>query len=242
MPMVESPGDGQKHGTPARYAAARTELSFRPVCSFKFGAIFAQQIMQLGCAHLMLEFRLHENLPQHMIRSHQDIVVVEQDIVDPHDAQFPEFRIRRERRTAEERHVHRVVHVVIEIGARRYDPVHKAGIDERNNGRRSKPGRSHRARQAHADRDLRLQHFLREQPARFLQPAGVVCQERVVYQVRHRFLAGDRFRQNALPAQKLLFPFGKLVRIFADKSLGQFDITHACFSFYFFIFPFPSSV
>ena len=61
----------------------------------------------------MLELGPHQHLPQNVVRRHQNIVVIEQDVVDT-DNPGSEFRIR-ERRSTEQRHVHRVVHVVIQV-------------------------------------------------------------------------------------------------------------------------------
>ena len=109
-------------------------------------AVLAQQVMEFGGAHLVLEFGLHQDLPQHVVRGHQDVVVVQQDVVDADDADLPELRVRRERRAAVERHVHRVVHVVVEIGAGRDDPVDETGLDERNDHRGAQSRRSQGAR------------------------------------------------------------------------------------------------
>src|SRR5678816_3633877 len=51
-----------------------TPATFIPiVLPFPFGAIPAQQIVQLRCAHLLLEFGLNQNFPKNFVRGHQSI-------------------------------------------------------------------------------------------------------------------------------------------------------------------------
>ncbi len=88
------------------------------------------------------------------------------------------------------------VRVVIQIGAGAGDPVDEAVLDQRNDGRDPQPRRRQRARQAHADGDVGVEHTAHEQLTGFTQPGGVVGEKRTVDQLgdRHacRRSAADR--------------------------------------------------
>ena len=102
------------------------------------------------------------------------------------------------------RHAEAKVRVVIEIGARGHDPIHKSRFDQRDDRGHAETSGRHRAGEAHADGHVLVEHALGEQPASFRQAAGVVRQERVVDEIRHRLFARDRLRIDALAAQEFV--------------------------------------
>src|SRR5207247_8891346 len=79
-------------------------------------------------------------------------------------------------------------------------------------------GRRHGAGETHADRDVVLEHPLGKETTPLGQPPGVVGEKRVLDELGHRFLAGDRFRTDALAAQILVLrhrvacPIGAIAR------------------------------
>ena len=62
-----------------------------------------------------------------MVGLHQNIIVIEEDVVDADDAGLAELRVLGHVGSPEEREVHGVVHVVVEIRARGHDPVDITG-------------------------------------------------------------------------------------------------------------------
>jgi hypothetical protein len=95
--------------------------------------------------------------------------------------------------------------VVIQIRAGRDDPVDESALDERNERRHAESGRRERAGQGHPDRDIRLEHFFREQATRLTQSRRIVGKKRVVDQIGGRLGARDRFWLDAIAAQKFAF-------------------------------------
>ena len=184
-------------------------------------------MVQLGRAHLFLEFLLDEDPAQDIVGAHEHVVVVEQDVVDADHAIAPQLGIAHKGRPAPQRQVHRVVHVVVEVRAGGHDPVHEASLDQGNYGGAAQTRRSQRSCQAHAHRDPVVgQHFFRKQAAAFAQAAGVVGEKGCVDEIRQALLARDRLGQNALAPQVHLLTLGKLVRVLADELLGQNDLAH----------------
>ena len=57
------------------------------------GEDFAQVVIELPRAHLLLEFRPDQDTPQPPVGLHQDIFIVEQNIVDARDALVPQVHV-----------------------------------------------------------------------------------------------------------------------------------------------------
>ena len=82
-----------------------------------------------------------------------------------------------------ERQVEGVVGVVVEVRARRDDPVDEPGLDQRDQAAHPQAGRSQGARERQADGAVGLEHLPGEDLADLAEPAGVVAEERLVDQV-----------------------------------------------------------
>ena len=89
------------------------------------------------------------------------------------------------------------VRVVIQVRARRNDPVDEPRLDQRDERSHPQPRRSERAGDRQADRHVRLEHRVRVELARLPQPRRVVRQKCPVDQICTTRLAcrrcgGDR--------------------------------------------------
>jgi len=73
--------------------------------------------------------------------------------------------------------------VVIQIRAGGDDPIHEAGLDQRDQARLAEAGGGGRAGEADADEAVVRQHFLREELRRFAQPPAVVSEHDLVNEV-----------------------------------------------------------
>src|SRR6266481_10020250 len=90
------------------------------------------------------------------------------------------------------------MHVVVKIGASGHDPIYETGLDERDNAGTAESGRSQRAGNAHANRDVGIEHAVGEKLASFFEPSGVVREESFIDNVTQLFFAGEIFRHDAL--------------------------------------------
>ena len=158
--------------------------------------------MELGARHRALEFLALNDLAEERV-GRQQHVVVEEDVVDADDAFLAQHDVGLLRVAAVHREPESEMRVVIEIRAGRDDPVDEAALDERNERRHAESGRRERAGERHADRDVGLEHLLREQLARFAQTRRVVGEEGVVDQIGGRLGAVDRRGIDARAAQEL---------------------------------------
>jgi hypothetical protein len=142
------------------------------------------------------------DLPEKRV-GREEHVVVEEDVIDANDALFAQDDVRFLRVAPVHREAETEMRVVIEIRAGRDDPIDEPALDQRNERRHAQAGGRERTGQRHADSDVRLEHFFREQPTGFAKPRGVVREKRVVDQIGGRLGAGDRPRLNAIAAKKL---------------------------------------
>ena len=159
--------------------------------AFPFGAVFADEMVQFGGAHFLLKLGLDENVAEDFVGGHQAIAVAEQHVIDADDVVLAQLGVVKLEVADAHRIIQREVHVVIEIGAGGHNPVHETGLDERHDGRATHARWRERAGEAHADGDIRSEHFLREELAAFLEPRAVVGEKGFVHQVGELFLAGD---------------------------------------------------
>src|SRR5947207_15185828 len=75
-------------------------------------------------------------------------------------------------------------------------------MDQRNQSRHAQTRWRQSTGQGYADRNIRLQHFLREEPTRFAQAGSVIGQESTVNQVSEFRGARNWFRINPPATQK----------------------------------------
>ena len=123
------------------------------------------QVMQLGGAHLVLEFGLDENVAQDFVGGHEAIAVAEQHVIDADDVVVAQLGVVELEAADAHGVVQREVHVVVEVGAGGDDPIHEAGLDERDDAGAAHAGGRERAREAHADGDVGAEHLLGEELA-----------------------------------------------------------------------------
>ena len=190
-------------------------------------AVLAEQVVQLGGAHLLLEFGLDQDVAQDLVGGHQAVAVAEQHVVDAHDVVVAQLGVVHLEAADAHRVVQREVQVVVEVRAGGDDPVHEAGLDQRHDGGAAQAGRRERAREAHADGDVRLQHLLGEELAAFLEPRAVVGEEGVVDEVGELLLAGEVLGQDALAGQ-VLVPVRALLLLHPVRHFGQVFAVAAC--------------
>ena len=115
---------------------------------------------------------------------------MEEDVVDADHAFLAQHDVVGEGGALVHRHPEAEMRVVIEIRPRRDDPVEESRLDERDDRGHAEPGGRHRPGEAHPDRHVVREHALREQPAPFGQPPGVVGEKSVLHQLGSRLLAG----------------------------------------------------
>ncbi len=152
--------------------------------------VFPAAMMEFGAAHFSLELRAGDDLAEKGIGGEED-GVIEKDIVDAHDAFLPQHDVVHVRVALMQGESDAEMGVVIQIGARRDDPVDESMLDERDEGGDPEPGRGQCSREAYAHRDVGGQHFPCKQLTRFPQACGIIGEKRVLNQLYHRIRARD---------------------------------------------------
>ena len=127
--------------------------------------------------------------------------VVEEDIVNPHDALVAQLDVIRVGRSPVHGQAEGEVRIMIQVGPGGDQPVHEPRFHQGNETAHAEPRWRHSAGEGHSHRDVGLEHPLGEELAAFPQPAGVVCQEGVVDQLGHRLFAGGGLGIDPLAAQ-----------------------------------------
>ena len=77
------------------------------------------------------------------------------------------------------------MHVVIDVGPGGDDPVHEAGLHQRNERRVPESRGGERAADGEPHRYVRLQHLVREDVARLPKPGRVVGEEELIHKRIH---------------------------------------------------------
>ena len=123
-----------------------------------------------------------------------------------------QHHVVEKRRTRVKLHVQSVMQIVIKIRARGNNPVHEAGLHQRNQTGFSQAGRSQRAGQAHADEAVVRQHFFREQLGRFAKTSAVVSQKRLIDQISSGNVFADAQRIQTRIGRKFFETFAVFMR------------------------------
>ena len=171
-----------------------------PFFCLAFVEDLAEVVIELPRAHLLLELRPDQDLPQPAVRLHQHVLVVEQDVVDARDALVPQVRVVHVVAAPEQRQVEREMQVVVHVGARGDDPVHEAVVHQRDDRRRSQARRRQGPRQAHADGDVVLRVAVPQQLAGRAEPPAVVGVH-AIDQLHDGGVGRNRLRQDAFAAE-----------------------------------------
>ena len=167
---------------------------------FEFIHDFSEVMIKFPGSHFLLEFRPHQDSSQPSIRFHQNIFIIEENVVDPGYALLPQIRIIHEMAAAVHGQVEGEMQVVIHIRAGGGDPVHETVVHQRNDGGRSQAGRGQGPGQAQTHGHILLGIFVPQQMAGRPQPAAVVGVQVVDQFDDVRFL-GNRLRKNPFPGQ-----------------------------------------
>ncbi len=183
--------------------------------------------MQLRGAHLLLKFRLHQNVAQNLVGCHQAVAIADQHVVHAHDVVVAQFRVVHLEATGVHRIVQREMHVVVKNRASGDDPVHESRFDQRHDGRAAQARRRQRAGKAHADGYVGIQHLLAEKLAALAETRAIVGQKRVVDDVRKLLLARQILGKNtrasqvfvAVRALLFLHPFRHFGHVFAIAAV-----------------------
>ena len=194
--MEESPGELVKIGTPYRYPRAQDACLLDAEFFLPLGNVFAKQMVELIRGHRLLEFRPLDDLAHERIRV-QQYIIVKQHVVNADDSLVAQLHVVEKGRPGKKVHAESVVEVVVKIRAGRDDPVHKTGLHQRHDRRRSEPGRGERPGERHADRPVFGEHFFGEKAAALREARAVVGLECAVDQIAHAHVFRDRFRQQA---------------------------------------------
>ena len=88
----------------------------------------AEMVIEFPRAHFLLEFGPEHDSPQPPVRLHQDVLVVEEDIVYPCDAFVPQVGVIDYVAAPVHRQIEGKVQIVIHVRTRGAEPVHKAMI------------------------------------------------------------------------------------------------------------------
>jgi hypothetical protein len=160
-----------------------------------FEHVPSRAVMELRRAHRLAELRLSHHLAEEGVGREED-VVVEEDVEDAHDPLFAQHHVVHVRASLVHREPDAEMRVVVEIRTRGDDPVHEAVLEERDQARPAQASRSERATQREADRDVRLQHLLDQEPASLAEPRGVVSEERAVHELVDGDAGHDRIRRD----------------------------------------------
>ena len=153
--------------------------------------ILAEQIVQLGRGQILLELVREHHLAQIGIGLQQH-VVVEEHVVDADDPFLAQNAVVDLVTAPMHGQPEPEVDVVIEIGARRYDPVDEPGPDQRHQHRPAEARGGHRPGERDADPAVRREHLLHEQLRCRSQLSRVVGQIGPVHEVGNTEAPGDR--------------------------------------------------
>ena len=182
--------------------------------------MYLPQSAELRAAHRALELGALDDLPEEGVGAQQD-VVVEEDVVDAHDAVLAQDGIACRWITTVHGQPKAEVRVVVEVRARRDDPVDEARLDERDDRRHAQPRRRERAGEGEADRDVVVQHLLGEELAGLPEPRRVVGEEGSVDQVGGGLAAVDAAWRDAAALEPLRSLVRRVRRARALAMLGR---------------------
>ena len=93
-------------------------LTWPGVFLFEFVHDFAEVMIEFPGSHFLLEFRPNQDFSQPSVRFHQDIFIIEQDVVNSRYALVLQIGIIDRMAAAEHRQIERKMNVVIHIRAR----------------------------------------------------------------------------------------------------------------------------
>ena len=144
-----------------------------------------EPVVELRRPHLRLELGQVQHLAEEGVRVEEHLVV-EQDVVDPHDPLVPKDAVVEERRSGVHRKPEPEVGVVVQVRPRRDDPVDEPRLEQRHDARHAEPRGGQRAGQGESHRHIGLQHPFGKEPRPLPQPPRVVGEERPLDQLRGR--------------------------------------------------------
>ncbi len=108
---------------------------------FEVAEQFAKKMIKFPRAHFFLKFRPYQYLPESPVGFHQDILIIEQDVVNPRYALVSQINVIDRVAAAEHRQIERVMYVVIHIRTGGGKPVNKTVVHQWNYCRWPKPRR-----------------------------------------------------------------------------------------------------
>ena len=157
--------------------------------------------MKFSRGHWLLKLGRFDHPAEKLVRV-EEHRIIEEDVIDTHDLFIAQHDIRSLRVAFVHRQTDAKVRVVIKVCAGGDYPVDEAGLDQRNQSGHTQARGRQSAGQGYADSNIRLQHFLREEPTRFAQAGSVIGQESTVNQVSEFRGARNWFRIDPPATQK----------------------------------------
>ena len=127
------------------------------------------------------------------------------------------------------------VRVVIEIRARRDDPIHEPGFYERNKRRHAQASRRERARDRQTDRHIRIKHLSGEQLTGLAKTSGIVGEVSALDEISYRFFSIDATWIDALSLEEAARLVSGMLRtalltIFGGQFLSRLRSGSRCLS------------
>ena len=135
--------------------------------------------MKLGRGHRALKLWSFDNPAKESVGVKQHRIV-KKDVIDADHLFVTQHDVGSLRVSFVHRQTDPKMRVVIKVGARRNNPIDEARLNQRNQRRDAQARRCERAGECHANRDVRLEHLLREELTRFTQAGCVVGDEGVI--------------------------------------------------------------
>ncbi len=117
------------------------------------------------------------------------------------------------------------VRIVVQVRARRDDPVDEPGFDQRDQRCHAEAGRRERASDRESDRHVRFQHSGRQQLAGLAQPCRVVCEKRPLDQVCRELTSRDGAGIDACAGQEVR-PIAGFVPGLMGRTVLKASIMH----------------
>src|SRR6185503_17310068 len=96
---------------------------FEFVFALPFGAITADQVMELGGAHFFLKFGLDQEIAQQLVGGHQAVRVRNDDVIDANQVVIAEVDVIELEAARVDGIVQGKMHVVVQVRAGGDDPI-----------------------------------------------------------------------------------------------------------------------